>query len=85
MNRTGRFSGGQSGAAHVDWLVMSAAVVAFATTVGAALNAGIADLVTARFDRIISDAVDGIGRDKTDRKQEYTQGCKEPCASKSSP
>ncbi|VDC21157.1 hypothetical protein [Pseudogemmobacter humi] len=52
----------ENAAVTVDWVVLTAAVVAFATTVAAILNGSIARNVTTKLETIISDAVDGVGR-----------------------
>lgn len=60
------FTRDESGAVTVDWVVLTAAVVAFATTVAAVLNGSIAQNVTTKLETIISDAVDGVGREGDD-------------------
>lgn len=51
----------ESGAITVDWVVLTAAVVMLASSVGTILNSGGESSISGRLQQIISNAVDGVG------------------------
>lgn len=57
-----RFIRQETGAVTVDWIVLTAAVVALASAVGVVLNGGGEDSIASKLRNIIVDAVDGVGK-----------------------
>lgn len=66
MNRISRFLRDQAGAVTVDWIVLTAAVVALASSVGVVLNGGGEDSIASKLREIIVNAVDGVGAESDD-------------------
>lgn len=66
MKRIRRFLRDQTGAVTVDWIVLTAAVVALASSVGVVLNGGGGDSIASQLRDIIVNAVDGVGAESDD-------------------
>ncbi|NGM45983.1 DUF4244 domain-containing protein [Rhodobacter sp. SGA-6-6] len=62
MLKVRRFIRQETGAVTVDWIVLTAAVVALASSVAVVLNGGGEDSIASKLRNIITDAVDGVGK-----------------------
>ncbi|MDZ4394212.1 hypothetical protein [Cypionkella sp.] len=61
MKRPLDFWSDEAGAVTVDWVVLTAGVVLFATAIGAMLNGGGDSSIANHMRQVIVNAVDGVG------------------------